>query len=318
MKAKEVDVSVLNIRVGKIVSVERHPNADSLWVEKIDMGEESGPRQVVSGLVKFKTEAQMLGARVLVLANVKPSKMRDVASQGMVLCASNADHTVVDFVVPPEGAALGERVTAEGFDGEPAEVLVPKKKQFEKVAPDLTTDAQGAACYKGVPLKCAAGACASSVPNAHINVPSDLSSVCFYDGVWINSYGPPGDAPSVLAYLRQSPFWDAGSANEALMQRGARDPSDEAELARLAPRTEFVVAEARPPHLFVVQKRRRDAPGARPTLLMQLYVLDGVAYMCPSAGAVVGARVSRAAYRLEKALELFTAEAYADPKEAFS
>uniref|UniRef100_A0A7R9TZ91 Mediator of RNA polymerase II transcription subunit 6 n=1 Tax=Prasinoderma coloniale TaxID=156133 RepID=A0A7R9TZ91_9VIRI len=147
-------------------------------------------------------------------------------------------------------------------------------------------------------------------------VPSDLSSVCFYDGVWINSYGPPGDAPSVLAYLRQSPFWDAGSANEALMQRGARDPSDEAELARLAPRTEFVVAEARPPHLFVVQKRRRDAPGARPTLLMQLYVLDGVAYMCPSAGAVVGARVSRAAYRLEKALELFTAEAYADPKEA--
>ena len=168
MKAKEVDVSVLNIRVGKIVSVERHPNADSLWVEKIDMGEESGPRQVVSGLVKFKTEAQMLGARVLVLANVKPSKMRDVASQGMVLCASNADHTVVDFVVPPEGAALGERVTAEGFDGEPAEVLVPKKKQFEKVAPDLTTDALGAACYKGVPLKCAAGACASSVPNAHI------------------------------------------------------------------------------------------------------------------------------------------------------
>ena len=139
--------------------------------------------------------------------------------------------------------------------------------------------------------------------------------MCFYDGVWINSYGPPGDAPSVLAYLRQSPFWDAGSANEALMQRGARDPSDEAELARLAPRTEFVVAEARPPHLFVVQKRRRDAPGARPTLLMQLYVLDGVAYMCPSAGAVVGARVSRAAYRLEKALELFTAEAYADPKE---
>lgn len=51
---------------------------------------------------------------------------------------------------------------------------------------------------------------------------ADLSSVCFYDGVWINAYGPPGNDADALAYLRQSPFWDAGSANEALAQRQVR------------------------------------------------------------------------------------------------
>lgn len=47
-----MDVSRLDLRVGQIVKVEKHPDADSLYVEEIDLGEES-PRVVVSGLVKF-------------------------------------------------------------------------------------------------------------------------------------------------------------------------------------------------------------------------------------------------------------------------
>lgn len=62
----------------------RHPNADSLYVEEIDLGEPSGPRQVVSGLVKFVPEERMAGRRVLVVCNLKPAKMRDVMSYGMV------------------------------------------------------------------------------------------------------------------------------------------------------------------------------------------------------------------------------------------
>ena len=42
-----------DIRIGKIVGVERHPDAESLYVEKIDLGEPSGPRTIVSGLVDF-------------------------------------------------------------------------------------------------------------------------------------------------------------------------------------------------------------------------------------------------------------------------
>lgn len=57
-----------------------------------------------------------------------------------VLCASNAAHDQVDPVDPPEGAAVGERVTFQGFEGAPEPVLNPKKKVFEKLAPDLQTD----------------------------------------------------------------------------------------------------------------------------------------------------------------------------------
>ena len=55
-------VDLLDLRVGQIVSVGRHPNADALYVEEIDLGE-SQPRQVVSGLVKFVPEDKMLNRR---------------------------------------------------------------------------------------------------------------------------------------------------------------------------------------------------------------------------------------------------------------
>ena len=63
-----------------------------------------------------------------------------VESLRQVLCASNAAHDQVDPVDPPEGAAVGERVTFQGFEGAPEPVLNPKKKVFEKLAPDLQTD----------------------------------------------------------------------------------------------------------------------------------------------------------------------------------
>ena len=76
----------------QIVSCEKHPGADALYVEQIVVGEGT-PRTVVSGLVKHYTVEQMVGARVCVVANMKPSAMRGVKSEGMVLCASAADGT---------------------------------------------------------------------------------------------------------------------------------------------------------------------------------------------------------------------------------
>ena len=65
----------------------------------------------------------------------------------------------VELVTPPEGSVPGERVVAEGFPGEPEEQLNPKKKQFEAVCPDLQTNSDCVACYKGVPLQTQAGPC---------------------------------------------------------------------------------------------------------------------------------------------------------------
>lgn len=92
------------------------------------MGDEAGPRTVVSGLVKFMREDELLGARVVCLCNLKPAAMRGVVSQAMVLCASDEGHTRVELVVPPEGAVVGELVSFEGYAGAPDAQLNPKKK----------------------------------------------------------------------------------------------------------------------------------------------------------------------------------------------
>jgi methionyl-tRNA synthetase len=63
----------------------------------------------------------------------------------------------VELCEPPAGAAIGERVTVEGYSGEPDEQLNPKKKVFEQVQPDLQTNNDLLACYKGVPLMTSAG-----------------------------------------------------------------------------------------------------------------------------------------------------------------
>merc|ERR1711962_549917 len=73
--AVDINVSKLNMKVGKIVSVEKHPDADTLYVEQVDVGEERH-RQVVSGLVKSYTLEEMQGRVGVFLLNLKPAKMR--------------------------------------------------------------------------------------------------------------------------------------------------------------------------------------------------------------------------------------------------
>lgn len=77
----------LDIRVGKVIEVARHPDADTLYVLKIDLAE-AQPRTIISGLVKFVTVEELDQRLVAVLCNLKPSKMRGILSEGMVLCTS--------------------------------------------------------------------------------------------------------------------------------------------------------------------------------------------------------------------------------------
>ncbi|XP_014205288.1 tyrosine--tRNA ligase, cytoplasmic [Copidosoma floridanum] len=152
--ADEVVPSRLDIRVGKIVEVERHPDADSLYVEKIDLGEESGPRTIVSGLVNYVPIEEMKDRMVVVLANLKPANLRGVASHGMVLCAS-VDEPVraVEPLRPPVNSKAGDKVIVEGYEsGTPDEVLNPKKKVWEKLQVDLVVNGSGIACWSGNPL----------------------------------------------------------------------------------------------------------------------------------------------------------------------
>ena len=93
--------------VGKIVGIKLHPDAESLYVEEIDVGEDT-PRTIISGLVKHVPIDQMKDRMVVVLANLKPQNMRGVKSNGMVLCASTPEK--VEPLTPPEGSKPGDKV----------------------------------------------------------------------------------------------------------------------------------------------------------------------------------------------------------------
>ncbi|XP_060950299.1 aminoacyl tRNA synthase complex-interacting multifunctional protein 1a isoform X2 [Limanda limanda] len=163
----KVDVSRLDLRIGRIVEAQKHPDADSLYVEQVDVGEAS-PRTVVSGLVKHIPLDQMQNRMAVLLCNLKPAKMRGVVSQAMVMCASSPDK--VEILDPPSGAAPGDRVTFQGFPGEPDKELNPKKKVWEQVQPDLKTDGQCVATYKGAAFEVAGkGVCkAQTMSNSGI------------------------------------------------------------------------------------------------------------------------------------------------------
>ena len=169
--AAEMDVSKLDIRVGVIQEAWEHEEADKLFCEKIDIGEEE-PRQIASGLRAYYTTEDLVGRRVCVLANLKKRKLLGFQSHGMVLCASTEDGSSVVFVDPPADAAIGERVMCEGFDGEPAtENQIGKKKILDKVFPDLQTDGSGVATFKGVPLTAGSGSCVAEggLANAQVS-----------------------------------------------------------------------------------------------------------------------------------------------------
>ena len=114
--AAKIDPSKLDIRIGKILKVERHPEADTLFVETVDIGEKE-PRTVVSGLVKYMSEEDLQDKLVVLLCNLKPAKMRGIESQAMVLCATSPNGEIVELLVPPSGAKPGDVANFENHGG---------------------------------------------------------------------------------------------------------------------------------------------------------------------------------------------------------
>lgn len=144
------DIGRIDLRIGKIVEIQKHPDADSLYLEKIDVGEEK-PRTVVSGLVKFVPIEEMQNRLVVVMCNLKPAKMRGILSEGMLMCASTPEK--VECIIPPAASVPGDLVHCDGYNRNPDAQLNPKKKIWETVAPDLKTNNDLIACYKNAPLQ---------------------------------------------------------------------------------------------------------------------------------------------------------------------
>jgi tRNA-binding EMAP/Myf-like protein len=100
-----------------------------LYCEDIDVGEDE-PRKIASGLREYYSLEEMQGRTILVMCNLKARNLVGFKSHGMVCCAKSGDK--VEFVDPPAGAIIGERVKWEGLD-EKYEPVTPAQVDKKKV-----------------------------------------------------------------------------------------------------------------------------------------------------------------------------------------
>ncbi|MCF7944893.1 MAG: class I tRNA ligase family protein, partial [Spirochaetia bacterium] len=140
-------IEKIDLRVAKITEVQRHPEADKLYIETINFGnsesaaaesvdgnsstaESSEERQIVSGLVPFYSEEELLGHHIIVVYNLKPAKLRGVKSQGMLLAAESSgenDEKTIE-VIFADNLEPGTRIFLEG---EQLPESTPKKLKID-------------------------------------------------------------------------------------------------------------------------------------------------------------------------------------------
>ncbi|MCK5547536.1 MAG: class I tRNA ligase family protein, partial [Thermoplasmata archaeon] len=137
----------LEVRVGRVLEVGNHPNADKLYLMKVSLGEET--RTLVAGLKGHYKPDELEGKSIAILCNLKPAKIRGVESKGMLLAAEDDSNVGVllaegaepgDLIIGKDGAAeipfsqfqdiVLEVVELEGFEGKRGAVLVWDDKRI--------------------------------------------------------------------------------------------------------------------------------------------------------------------------------------------
>jgi methionyl-tRNA synthetase len=148
--------SLVHLKVAEVAGIEDHPNADSLYVLKVRLGQEE--RTICAGLKKHVPKDDLLGRKVVVVYNLKPANLRGVESQGMLLAAEGEGGRL--FPVDPMTAAPGDDVVL------PDAPFLPKAdltlKEFDKAR---LTVAGGLVAYKGNPLRSPAGPVHAQAPD---------------------------------------------------------------------------------------------------------------------------------------------------------
>ena len=100
------DFKKLELIVAQIKEVKEHPNADRLYVLKVDTGKEE--RQLVAGIRLAYMKEQLVGRRIVIINNLEPATIRGEISHGMLLAASDTEG--VSILTPDREVALGSIV----------------------------------------------------------------------------------------------------------------------------------------------------------------------------------------------------------------
>ncbi len=98
----------MDLRVAQIKECEEIPGADRLYKLTVDAGE---VRQIVAGIKPYYTKEELLGKRIILVANLEPRTLRGIASHGMLLAASSADGSTVVLISPDREIANGATVS---------------------------------------------------------------------------------------------------------------------------------------------------------------------------------------------------------------
>lgn len=138
------------LKVAKISEVERHPNGDKLYILKLDTGEPE-PRQIVSSIVPYYREDELLGRNIVIVSNLKPANFRGVKSYGMLIAASDKDdheHATCELVFAddfPVGAVME-------FDNEEKVDKITTYLKSEHFFEMPIKTINGEVCVDGLPL----------------------------------------------------------------------------------------------------------------------------------------------------------------------
>lgn len=108
-KISFADFQKLDIRVAEIKTAEDISGADKLYKLTVDLGSET--RQLVAGIKVYYSKEELIGKKVLVLANLEPRVIRGVESRGMILCAHSEDRTKLTFTTPASDIPTGAKVS---------------------------------------------------------------------------------------------------------------------------------------------------------------------------------------------------------------
>ena len=102
------DFVKVQLKVGQIIDAEDIPNADKLYKLTVDLGEEK--RTICAGIKEYYSKDELLDKKVIVVANLAPRIMRGITSQGMLLAASNEEHSKVILISPEKDIEVGANV----------------------------------------------------------------------------------------------------------------------------------------------------------------------------------------------------------------
>ena len=105
------DFSKLDLRVGRIIEVEKHPSVDKLFVLQVEFGEDIGQKQIVAGLKNYYSADELIDKFAVFVVNFETRNLRGVESHGMILAAVSDDKGDVVFLTPEKDIAEGTRIS---------------------------------------------------------------------------------------------------------------------------------------------------------------------------------------------------------------